>query len=326
MARPATTRIKFNPPVGTLPVLQYCPPERLSIDDSYQRSLAVEASRRLVREIAQHWNWDLCQPLVVARRPDGGLFVIDGQHRRAAAMMRGDIAQLPCVVVEYANTAAEAASFVHLNQRRRPLAKLDVFKAAIASEDPEACAIVAALEDARLSIAPHQNYVSWKPAMIANVGGLQAAWRVHGPEITSRALVALRIAFAGQVLRYAGTIFPGLVAICAAEMAGAQNFEPAAFEAFCKWAGARSQEDWRSLILRFRADNPGFRFADAGAAVFNREWRRKNGATSARSVDFAAFADGKAWCEQCDMLVSRTMAEGCTSRFCPFVTKGEGSA
>ena len=48
----------------------------------------------------------------------------------AAARLRGDIPQLPAVVVQYASAADEAASFVHLNQQRRPLTRLDLFKAA----------------------------------------------------------------------------------------------------------------------------------------------------------------------------------------------------
>ena len=39
MSRPATSRLKVNPPLGQLPVLQYCSPDQLLIDEQYQRSL-----------------------------------------------------------------------------------------------------------------------------------------------------------------------------------------------------------------------------------------------------------------------------------------------
>jgi hypothetical protein len=52
------------------------------------------ASQALIRQIARHWDWDLCLPLVVSRRADGSLYVIDGQHRLAAARIRGDIDHL----------------------------------------------------------------------------------------------------------------------------------------------------------------------------------------------------------------------------------------
>lgn len=66
-----------NPPTGQLPVLQYLTPAQLAVDPAYQRKLDSTTSRKLIREIAQNWDWSLCLPLVVARRagdslPGGG--------------------------------------------------------------------------------------------------------------------------------------------------------------------------------------------------------------------------------------------------------------
>lgn len=65
MARAATAKLKVNAIVGSLPVLQYCAPEQLLIDDSYQRSLEVEASQALIRKIAMYWDWGLDRKSVV---------------------------------------------------------------------------------------------------------------------------------------------------------------------------------------------------------------------------------------------------------------------
>ena len=62
MARAATSRLKVNPPLGRMPVLQFMAPGELRIDASYQRSIESGDSKTLIRKIAQHWNWDLCQP------------------------------------------------------------------------------------------------------------------------------------------------------------------------------------------------------------------------------------------------------------------------
>src|SRR5438270_788977 len=84
---------------------------------------------RLMRRIAANWDWGLCQPLYVARRADGKLYVVDGQHRWAAAKLRGDVWQLPCVVRSFESTEHEAAAFVALNQERTPLTVLQIFRA-----------------------------------------------------------------------------------------------------------------------------------------------------------------------------------------------------
>lgn len=272
MARAATSRLKVKPPLGLMPALQYLLPQQLSIDPAYQRSIDSGESQALIRRIAQHWNWDLCQPLVVSRREDGSLYVIDGQHRLAAARLRGDIAQLPAVVVQYSGAADEAASFVELNRQRRPLTRIDMFKAAVAAGDAEACAILAAIEQAGLSVAPHSNHTAWKPGMVANIGGVEQAWRHHGAVVTQAALRALAEGFAGQVLQYAGSLFPGIAAVCARELTDEQSIEPELWSMLVEMIGGASQTDWRQEIARKRLDDPNLRYSAASEAVFLAAW------------------------------------------------------
>lgn len=337
MARPATSRLKVNPPLGRMPVLQFLRPEELAIDSSYQRSIESGDSQALIRRIAQHWNWDLCLPLVVARRADGALYVIDGQHRLAAARLRRDIQMLPSVVVEYASAADEAASFVHLNQQRRPLGKLDLFKAAVASGDPQACAILEAMKDAGLSVAPHLTAAAWKPGMIGNIGGIESAWRNAGPTAATEALHALATAFAGEVLRYAGTIFPGIVAVCAEECRGREDFAPARFATFTAKLGTIGQEALRKQIVATTAERHDLGRVQAAVKVVTEVWwpDRKGIARSiapapapapvkptpaptppALPVNFVAGEDRKCWCDQCEMRVTMDQAKGCRSRWC----------
>ena len=60
-------RLQLDPPRGRMPTLQFVLIGELQVDHTYQRSADGEESRALIRRIAQRWNWDLCQPLVVAR-------------------------------------------------------------------------------------------------------------------------------------------------------------------------------------------------------------------------------------------------------------------
>lgn len=274
MGKPATDRLKFNDPLGVLPALQYLLPKQLEIDAKYQRSLDSDQSQQLVRAIAQHWNWDLCQPLVVARRPDGKLYVIDGQHRLAAARLRGDIAQLPAVVVQYDSVEDEEASFVLLNQQRKPLSKLDLFKAAVASGDTTASAIVEAMDKAGISIAPHSNYTAWKPGMVSNIAGIEACWKGRGALVTGLALKALAEGFKGQVLRYAGTIFPGIAAVIDAEVSSNGNRAPDSeiWDLIVDMLGATSQEEWRRAVMAVRVTEPSLNFAKAAERALMNAW------------------------------------------------------
>lgn len=276
MSRPATDRLKCNRQLGTLPILQWAMLEQLLIDPEYQRSIENSASQALIRKIAQHWDWSLCLPLVASRRPGvSELYVIDGQHRLAAAMLRRDIAQLPCVVLDMANKADEAAAFVHLNQQRRPLNKLDIFKAAVASGDTESTAIVAAMNEAGLSIAPHSNHTAWKPGQVSNIGGIEASWRQHGPTRTRAALVVMARALDGQVMRYAGTIFPGVASLCAQLTA---KRDPLLWmrgdeaDMVAEMIGETTQDEWRRQIAQVRVDNPNMKFGTASAKAIGDAW------------------------------------------------------
>ena len=277
MSRPATARLKVNPPLGRMPTLQFCRPAELRVDPAYQRDVGNGPSQALIRRIAQHWNWDLCQPLVVARRVDltERLFVIDGQHRLEAARLRRDIDQLPCVIVTYADAGEEAANFVALNQQRRPLSKLDVFKAALASGDGQAAAIGEALAAAGLGLAKTTNTNFWKPGELVNIGGIERAWQSAGAKAASAALRVLAAAWRGQVLRYAGTIYPGLVAVCADVLfADPEAFADGseAFEMLVEMVGASTQAEWYADIGRAKADDANLNTPRAAAAVMRAAW------------------------------------------------------
>ncbi|MFZ5745257.1 MAG: DUF6551 family protein [Pseudomonadota bacterium] len=322
--------MKFNPPLGHLPALQYLLPAQLQIDGEYQRSPGDGASQTLIRKIAQHWNWDLCQPLVVARREDGGLFVIDGQHRLAAARLRGDIAQLPAVVVQYSSREDEAASFVHLNQQRKPLSVLDLFRAALTSGDEAALAIMAALTDAGLELAPHTNSKRWKPGMVGNIGGIQKAWQSDGAAVVKCAMRALAQAFGGQVLSYAGTLFPGIVAVCGHEIRAKGRFEEARFEKFVTMLAIKGQTRWRDEVAQARLEDPGMQYGAAARMVLRGAWAKATGEAApvrARTVQsnraqqplqpiLSQGADGLRWCEQCERRKSASAIAACESRFC----------
>jgi len=210
MSRPAPAKLKVNAQVGRRPSLEFRPIPDLGIDPAYQRSIDNGESQALIRRIAVHWDWGLCQPLTVARRDDGSFWVVDGQHRLAAARLRRDIYDLPCVIMASGSVADEAAAFVAMNSQRKKLNALDLFKAALAAGDDDAVAVMGLIEAAGLSLAAHSNWTAWKPGMISNIAGVLALYRKGGGMVTRRALVVLSRAFEGQVLRYAGTIFGGV--------------------------------------------------------------------------------------------------------------------
>lgn len=310
----------FAPANGTMPVLQYVLPAQLSVDPDYQRSLDGHTSSVLIRRIARQWDWHLCQPLVVSRRGDGGLYVIDGQHRLAAAKERGDIAQLPCVIVEYDGTAGEAAAFVGLNSQRRALSPVDLFRAAVASGEDDAVAIADAIAAAGLILATHSNPNGWKPMMVFHIRGIQNCWRERGPTVTAEALCVLGEAFAGEVMQYAGFLFGGIAAVVHRGI----GYDRARFVAILR---QQSQVDWRQAALQRAANDRNESRAGAVRTVMMEAWRAADDAPkpAAAPEPVAPPSIGgltppvrspKQWCKQCDAMVKPDKAAACASKFC----------
>lgn len=248
MSRPATSRLKVNQILGLRPSLENCRIGDLRIDPAYQRSIDNGASQTLIRKIAMFWDWSLFHPLAVARRTDGSLWVVDGQHRLAGARLRTDLHDLPCVVSSYSNRADEAASFVAMNVQRRPLTAIELFRAAVAAADDTAVGITRMMDDAGLSLAPHSNFTAWKPGMVSNISGIQKCYRQYGENVTRNSLHALARAFDGQVLRYGGTIFGGIARICATGLKGE------GLDLLSLVLGGASQVEWMKDINRAKAD------------------------------------------------------------------------
>jgi hypothetical protein len=195
----------------------------LTVDQSYQRSIDNEGSRRLIASIASNFDWRLCAPLVVSRRADGSKVIIDGQHRWAAAVRRGDLLQLPCCLFTYASPKDEARMFIVANRARKPMNRLDDFNAALAAADEDALEILRLVTEAGLTIARNTSSTAWKPREVAFTSSIATALRRHGDAVVSAALTCIAEAYEGQSLTHGASIFGALIKVFAGPPKG---FDP----------------------------------------------------------------------------------------------------
>lgn len=232
----------YAAPLGSRPTIEWIHVDRLTMDDSYQRSTDNQASQRLIKRIASGFDWRLCTPLVVSRRPDGTFAVIDGQHRTLAAKMRHDIPDLPCCVFTYASPEEEAKMFIAANRSRKAMNRLDDFHAALAAGDDDAHQILQLVSDAGLTVARYTSSSAWKPGEIAFTSSILSTMRKHGKGVVSTALRHVADAFPDQKVVQSGSIFLGLVKILANPP---EDFEPdRLFRALLKY----DAEGWASFV------------------------------------------------------------------------------
>lgn len=239
---PSSTAQKWPATKGNPPSVENRHPSELRLDDSYQRSTDNGASRALIRRIATGWDWRMCLPLVVSKRDDGTLWVIDGQHRLAAALLRGDIPFLPCVVGIYGSVADEAAMFVAMNRARKPMNRLDDFHAAIASGDSEAIDIAQIVADAGFTVSRKTNAQGWRPGDVAFTGAIAKVLRKHGAEVCTHALRTIAEIWPGQVLNAGSSMFLALTKLT---INPPEGFDAALLK---KALARRDQREWASFL------------------------------------------------------------------------------
>lgn len=160
----------------------------LKVDYTYQRA------ERDVSVIAEDFKWEAFGALVVMKRSNGDLYVVDGQQRLAAAKQRGDIASVPCVVFESNGIEHEARAFVDLNIHRSPVRAAERFSAAVLSGREPEKTINKWLNDQGYTVAVNANI----PTVVDFPAILIRTW-LRNEEASKRAVLIQKAIVEGRV-------------------------------------------------------------------------------------------------------------------------------
>lgn len=121
---------------GERPSLKWLAPTDLLVDGTYQRDLS-ERSVRLIRRMCENFSWNRLKPPIVVQVGNASLHVIDGQHTAIMAATIG-IPQIPVYVVKADSIDERARAFVGHNSDRVAVSQFDIYRALVASGDPDA--------------------------------------------------------------------------------------------------------------------------------------------------------------------------------------------
>jgi hypothetical protein len=134
---------------GSKGVLQWVDKRKLNTDyDHYQRDVKGTAD-----SICKHLDWMGLGCLSVARRPDGSMWVIDGNNRLHGCLRRSDVQEVPCIVFDVADIAEEAQGFLAANKHRKPVTALETFRAMETTGSTDHAMIVRLLAEFGLRVA-----------------------------------------------------------------------------------------------------------------------------------------------------------------------------
>src|SRR4051812_11509933 len=107
--------------LGPRSELRWIKLSQIYVPAEHQRLMKSDASAKNINHIKAHFDWAEFGALIVcplAGSEPRQYAVMDGQHRFRAAEARGDIDELPCVIIAERGAGAQAGNFVNINSRR----------------------------------------------------------------------------------------------------------------------------------------------------------------------------------------------------------------
>ncbi len=176
--------------IGPAPQLQWIKIVQLVVDDSYQRPLASQGSRKNVRAIAEAFDWRKFAPVIVSPIAGGLYAIVDGQHRVTAAALCG-ITEVPCNVV-LADRSEQARAFDAINGSITRIKPLNTFRARLVAGDPEAQRIHAVATAAGVEIMPYQaSSKALRPRQTLAIETIAVCVRNFGDEVARLSLASI---------------------------------------------------------------------------------------------------------------------------------------
>lgn len=167
---------------------------QLVLDDRYQRSHDDKQARSRIEQIKNDYNPHLMQPIEVAAHEDGEFAVVDGGHRFVAMSEKfGPNHDIVCRVHYGSTVADEASIFTQLQSKRKNIAPMDLFKADLISQVPDATMVQNVLSEFELKIARGSN----SSGNITAVSALRRIAKRGRPELLRRVVRVLHDSWHG---------------------------------------------------------------------------------------------------------------------------------
>lgn len=128
-------KAKRAPSFGDKPTLVWVAPTSIMVDDAYQRDLN-RRSMALITGLVANFAWRKMKPPIVVR-VGKQYHCVNGQHTAIAAATLG-IKEIPVFVVDAGSVESRADAFVAHNRDQLVMSPFDLYRAKLASADPEA--------------------------------------------------------------------------------------------------------------------------------------------------------------------------------------------
>ena len=160
--------------------------------EPYGQGYARPLSEGRLRVLRRDWDSMACSPLIISKRADSSLYVVDGNHRRVVAFEKG-ITSLPAMIFSGLEQAREADLYVKLGTTlgQTPWTR---FQSKLVAGDPAARDIVAVAQANGLEISA----AGYQDGRIQAVARAEWIFARGGPQGLAWTLRFLQVAFGGN--------------------------------------------------------------------------------------------------------------------------------
>lgn len=180
-------------------------PRLIISDHKYQR----EEKDPHIAEIQSRFDWRQFGVVVCAKRANGMLYALDGQQRLAAAMrLDKPPSRVPVIWFPYDKVEEEAHDFSGMNETRKALHPLEKHRARVIAKQPDALAIVRALDTAGFTLGYGDDGIESKT--ISSVAAIYKLYNEFGEDGLLHILVILRDAWPNYRLAVSSLILNGV--------------------------------------------------------------------------------------------------------------------
>ena len=161
--------------------------------EAVQLAAQRPASLKRIQAMAADWNDALAGTITLGERPDGSLYLIDGQHRKEAKQMAdGPDATMPAFIVIDSDLKLEAWLFSRSNSLRNSVQQIDLFRADVTAGVPDAIEISRFLEGLNVRVSSGSAHRS-----IAAIATLRGRW-ARDRQTTEATLHMINTAFGDE--------------------------------------------------------------------------------------------------------------------------------
>lgn len=178
----------------------------LSLEPHPKIQRAFIAAR--AKKFAEAFDRDIFGALIVVRRRGNTYWIVDGQHRWAAAKEAlGEKAVVPCQIYDVPENR-QAQLFLGVNDAK-PVRSLDRWPVRAISKDPLVLVVNEILKMHNLRVSDFKK----QPGNIRAVAALETVMRRYGPEVLDRVLTVAGRAWGQDLDAYDGFILRGLASV-----------------------------------------------------------------------------------------------------------------